>query len=80
MLNKNQICIIKSKPYCSTKRKLPSLAYFTTTSVGNPWLRHSIHPQEKEGGPKTNEKKKKKTTVPSPTPGPPGGRPPAKLL
>jgi hypothetical protein len=29
------------------------------TSVGNPWLRHSSHPQEKEGGPKKKEKKKK---------------------
>jgi hypothetical protein len=30
------------------------------TSVGNPWLRHSSHPQEKEGGPKKNKKQKKK--------------------
>jgi hypothetical protein len=30
---------------------------FKNTSVGNPWLRHSSHPQEKEGGPKKNEKK-----------------------
>jgi hypothetical protein len=33
---------------------------FFFTSVGNPWLRHSSHPQENEGGPKKNEKKKKK--------------------
>jgi hypothetical protein len=29
---------------------------FNKTSVGNLWLRHSSHPQEKEGGPKKNEK------------------------
>jgi hypothetical protein len=34
-------------------------AVFVRTSVGNPWLRHSSHPQEKEGVPKKNEKKKK---------------------
>jgi hypothetical protein len=27
------------------------------TSVDNPWLRHSSHPQEKEGGPKKKKKK-----------------------
>jgi hypothetical protein len=31
--------------------------YLLFTSVDNPWLRHSSHPQEKEGGPKINEKK-----------------------
>jgi hypothetical protein len=34
------------------------------TSVRNPWLRHSNHPQEKEGGPKKNEKRKKEKKTP----------------
>jgi hypothetical protein len=33
---------------------------FIKMSVGNPWLRHSSHPQEKEGGPQKKKKKKKK--------------------
>jgi hypothetical protein len=39
------------------------------TSVGNPWLRHFSHPQEKEGGPQKKPKKKK--TPPSTPPPPP---------
>jgi hypothetical protein len=35
------------------------------TSVGKPWLRHSSHPQEKEGGPK---KKKNLLGPPHPFP------------
>jgi hypothetical protein len=46
-----------------------------STSVGNPWLRHSSHPQEKEGGPKKNEKKKKHTSLHSLTRVPPAGPP-----
>jgi hypothetical protein len=41
------------------------------TSVGNLWLCHSSHPQEKEGGPKKKEKRKKKKehlpSLPCPT-------------
>jgi len=46
-----------------TKKRLQPLQH---TSVGNPWLLHSSHPQEKEGGPKKNEKKKKNISLHSP--------------
>ncbi len=46
------------------------LVVFSITSVGNPWLRHISHPQEKEGRPKKNEKKTPPFTPP-PSPSPP---------
>jgi hypothetical protein len=46
------------------------------TSVDNPWLRHSSHPQEKEGGPKKKRKKKKNPPLP-PTPALPPLSPPS---
>ncbi len=48
-------------------------------SVDNRWLRHSNHPQEKEGGPKKTKKKKKEkrrnTSLHSPARSPPAGPP-----
>jgi hypothetical protein len=50
-------------------------------SVGNPWLRHSSHPQEKEGGPKkTGKKKKKKKHLPPARSFPARAGPPAGKL
>jgi hypothetical protein len=52
--------------------------YSLNTSVGNPWLRHSSHPQEKEGGPKKKRRKKlkKRKKTPSFTPPLPPAAPP----
>jgi hypothetical protein len=59
---------------------LANAVLLSPISVGNPWLCHSSHPHEKEGGPKKNEKKKKKKKhLPSlprpvlPHPSPPAG-------
>jgi hypothetical protein len=54
---------------------------FYKMSVGNPWLRLSSHPQEKEGGPKKNvKKKKKKKKTPPYTPLPLRPPPPPLLV